>query len=169
MNDSLPSLHSGKKHKGGLIRKKSARLSRSGRCNKLHLFCLTVEIQAEEARTRGTAVTADSFRAWKINFDREIAAKRSREEEDKLKGLTAKEREEWRKVGTRLSGKSFLLPQTRYIAYCEVGRQLFERNKNLEEDSLLEEGTVSVDASQYERTREDDDEQDEVVSFSDSD
>lgn len=54
-----------------------------------------------------------------------------------------------------------------------VGRQLFERNKNLEDESLMEEGTVSVDISQYERVRgtndEEDDEEDEGVTFSDSD
>jgi len=52
------------------------------------------------------------------------------------------------------------------------GRQLFERNKNLEEDTLLEEGTVSVDISQYERTRGEDDsdeEEHEGITFSDSD
>lgn len=51
-----------------------------------------------------------------------------------------------------------------------LGRQLFERNKNLEEDSLMEDGTVSVDVSQYERTRDDGDEdEDDHVTFSDSD
>jgi hypothetical protein len=51
------------------------------------------------------------------------------------------------------------------------GRQLFERNKALEEDTLLEEGTVSVDASQYERSRtgEKEDDDDEGITFSDSD
>jgi hypothetical protein len=49
------------------------------------------------------------------------------------------------------------------------GRQLFERgDKNLEDDTLLEEGTVSVDISQYERARVED-ELDEGVTFSDSD
>jgi hypothetical protein len=33
----------------------------------------------------------------------------------------------------------------------------------------MEEGTVSVDASQYERTREDEQEENEHVTFSDSD
>lgn len=50
-----------------------------------------------------------------------------------------------------------------------IGRQLFERNKNLEEDTLMEEGTVSVDISQYERTREDEEDEEEHVTFSDSD
>ena len=53
------------------------------------------------------------------------------------------------------------------------GRQLFERDRNLatSDDSLLEEGTVSVDISQYDRTeRIDEDEgDDDRVTFSDSD
>lgn len=50
------------------------------------------------------------------------------------------------------------------------GRQLFERNKNLDtqDEALIEEGTVSVDISQYERTREEE-EQEEGMTFSDSD
>jgi hypothetical protein len=51
------------------------------------------------------------------------------------------------------------------------GRQLFERDRNLatSDASLLEEGTVSVDVSQYERimtTKEDEEAQ---LEFSDSD
>jgi len=114
-------------------------------------------LEEEEARTRGTPVTVESFKAWKIKFDQEVAAKKAREDDEFLKGLTAKEREEWKRTGGRLSG-----------------RQLFERGgKILEEDGLLEEGTVSVDVSQYERNRDqdddDDDDEDEGVTFSDSD
>lgn len=46
-----------------------------------------------------------SFMAWKVKFDKEIALKRAQEDEEKLKGATPKEREEWKKIGTRLSGK----------------------------------------------------------------
>jgi len=46
---------------------------------------------------------------------------------------------------------------------------LFERNRNLEEDEKLEEGTVSVDFSQYDRTRREEEEEDEGITFSDSD
>ena len=50
------------------------------------------------------------------------------------------------------------------------GRQLFEKNKDIgaQDEALIEEGTVSVDASQYERTREEE-EQEEGITFSDSD
>lgn len=92
-------------------------------------------LEEEEARIRGTPVTKQSFMLWKSKFDKEVALRRAREEDEFLKGLTAKEREEWRKASIRLTG-----------------RQLFERGgKNLEDDGLLEEGTNSVDISQYER------------------
>ncbi|KAI0065352.1 RWD-domain-containing protein [Artomyces pyxidatus] len=112
-------------------------------------------LEAEEARTRGTPVTVASFLEWKAKFDKEMAVKKAREDDERLKGLSTKEKEEYKKIGSRLTG-----------------RQLFERDKNLDvsDDSLLEEGTVSVDISQYERTREDEDEdEDERIHFSDSD
>jgi len=93
----------------------------------------------------------ESFKAWKEKFDKELAIKKLQEDEEHLKNMTPKEREEWKKSSTRLSG-----------------RQLFERNKNLEDETLLEEGVVSVDFSQYERTREEE-EQDAGLTFSDSD
>ncbi|TFK29918.1 RWD-domain-containing protein [Coprinopsis marcescibilis] len=110
-------------------------------------------LEDEEARTRGTPVTAESFNAWKAKFDEEMSRLRAKEEEEKLKGLTPKEREEYKRSQTRLSG-----------------RQLFERNRNLDEgdESLIEEGTVSVDVSQYDRIHEDE-EQEEGLTFSDSD
>ena len=49
------------------------------------------------------------------------------------------------------------------------GRQLFERNKIVEDENMVEEGTVSVDFSQYERTKEEEEQQEEVLTFSDSD
>ncbi|KII88544.1 hypothetical protein PLICRDRAFT_161745 [Plicaturopsis crispa FD-325 SS-3] len=113
-----------------------------------------VQVRAEEeARTRGTPVTVESFRAWKIKFDKELAAIKAREEEERFKGLSPKEREEIKRIATRPSG-----------------RQLFERDTTLEEDNLMEEGTVSVDFSQYERNRNSgSDDEDEGITFSDSD
>ncbi len=52
------------------------------------------------------------------------------------------------------------------------GRQLFERNRHLAtaEDSLVEEGTESVDISQYERQQTiDEEEYESHLEFSDSD
>jgi hypothetical protein len=52
---------------------------------------------------------------------------------------------------------------------ASLGRQLFERNKNLEDETLIEEGVVSVDFSQYERTREEEEQDADLLTFSDSD
>jgi len=112
-------------------------------------------IEAEEARTRGTPVTVENFNAWKIKFDKEMAIKRQREEDEKLKSLTPKERDEYKKVFARPSG-----------------RQLFERNRQLDtsDAALVEEGSVSVDVSQYERTGPIEEEpEEERLALSDSD
>ncbi|OJA21621.1 hypothetical protein AZE42_01664 [Rhizopogon vesiculosus] len=113
-------------------------------------------IEAEEARTRGTPVTIDSFKAWRNKFGREMAQRKTKDEEERLRAFSPREREEWKRSTTRPSG-----------------RQLFERNKNLEhdDDSLMEEGTISVDISQYDRSQghTHEDEDDDRVHFSDSD
>lgn len=49
------------------------------------------------------------------------------------------------------------------------GRQLFERNKDLEDETLEEEDAVSVDVSQYDRTNDEDEDHEEGLTFSDSD
>jgi hypothetical protein len=48
----------------------------------------------------------ESFKAWKEKFDKELAIKKLQEDEEHLKNMTSKEREEWKKSGTRLTGKS---------------------------------------------------------------
>jgi len=47
----------------------------------------------------------ESFRAWKIKFDKEAAMKKAQEADEKLKSLTPKEREEWKRAITRSTGK----------------------------------------------------------------
>ncbi|RXW24116.1 hypothetical protein EST38_g1712 [Candolleomyces aberdarensis] len=137
------------------LREQLSKLSRSKKQeqDRIEKELERLALEEEEAKTRGTPVTLESFRAWKAKFDKEMGSKKAQEEDEKLKGLTAKEREEYKKAQQRLSG-----------------RQLFERNKNLDtqDEALIEEGTVSVDISQYERTREEE-EQDEGITFSDSD
>jgi len=102
-----------------------------------------------------------------------MAVKKAQQEEDRLKGLTPKEREEWKRSVARPSGKvqdlvkCFSLAST--LTMCSLGRQLFERNKNLEDETLMEEGAVSVDISQYDRTNQEEEEQEEGLTFSDSD
>jgi len=113
-------------------------------------------LEAEESRNKGTPVTATSFAAWKAKFDKEASIRKEKELDEKLKALSGKEREEYKKVGGRLSG-----------------RQLFERDKNLatSDANLLEEGTVSVDIAQYDRTTTttEDENDEDALSFSDSD
>lgn len=50
-------------------------------------------------------MTVESFKAWKEKFDKELAIKKLQEDEEHLKNMTPKEREEWKKSGTRLTGK----------------------------------------------------------------
>ncbi|KAL5490363.1 hypothetical protein ACEPAI_5196 [Sanghuangporus weigelae] len=111
------------------------------------------ELEEEEARTKGTSVTIETFKAWKAKFDKEMSQIKAREEEEQLKAATPKEREEYKKVQSRLTGK-----------------QLFERNRNLDDENLVEEDAVSVDVSQYERSNEkQEEEQQERLELSDSD
>jgi len=127
--------------------------TRSERGRKEALELERKALEEEEARTRGTPVTVESFKEWKIIFDREASLRKMREEEEKLKSMTTKEKEEYKKIAVRLTG-----------------RQLFERDKNLaaSDAPLLEEGTVSVDVSQYERIATKEEEEDRLE-FSDSD
>lgn len=112
-----------------------------------------LELEAEEAKTRGTPVTRESFLAWKVKFDKEMAAKKARDQEGKLKGLTPKEREEHKKFQGRLTGK-----------------QLFQHIRDWNEDESLEEGGTSVDITQYERTHHSEEENEgDHIYFSDSD
>ena len=47
----------------------------------------------------------ESFKAWKEKFDKELAIKKSQEDEEHLRNMTPKERDEWKKSVTRLTGK----------------------------------------------------------------
>lgn len=116
-------------------------------------------------------MTPESFAAWKARFEKEMATKKAREEEEKMKGMTPKEREEYKKVATRLTGQRFTLNyHMACMSMIMLGRQLFESGKNLDiaDDNLMEEGTVSVDASQYERGPTEEEEEENAVTFSDS-
>ncbi|KAG8746390.1 hypothetical protein FRC10_005101 [Ceratobasidium sp. 414] len=120
-------------------------------------------MEAEAARTRGTPVTVESFAACteaqhfarKIKFTAEMKLLQEREEEEKLKTLVPKEREEWKKAKTKPSG-----------------RQLFEKNRDLatSDANYIEEGVTSVDVTKYDRTdRHEEDEDEGGLHFSDSD
>ena len=59
-------------------------------------------------RTRGTPVNKDTFMEWKVKYDREMARKKVTEEEDRLRAMSPKEREEYKKYNTRLTGELLL-------------------------------------------------------------
>lgn len=98
--------------------------------------------QQEEARkTRGTPLTKDLYIKWREAYRAEVAAKRVKAEEDRVRGLPAKEREEWRRRRDRLSG-----------------RQLFETSKvsaTSDEALIGAEDATSVDVSKYSREERD--------------
>ncbi|WVR09324.1 hypothetical protein IAU60_006390 [Kwoniella sp. DSM 27419] len=92
--------------------------------------------EAEAKRTRGTPLTPEAFNKWRKGFTAEIRAKREKEEEDRVKALPPREREDWRKKKDRPSG-----------------RQLFETSTALatSDEALYEEGVEEVDMRQYSR------------------
>ncbi|GAA5992413.1 hypothetical protein JCM10908_000805 [Rhodotorula pacifica] len=109
------------------------------------------EEEALAARKKGTQVTKESFAAWASKFEREFAEIVKREEDERLKALPPKEREEARRWAAKLSG-----------------RQLFEQGAITHESDAAfgDEGDVSLDISQYERRQniEEDDEEAGAVS-----
>ncbi|KAG8937271.1 hypothetical protein FRC02_000041 [Tulasnella sp. 418] len=115
-----------------------------------------LESEAELKRIQGTPVTPDSFNQWRNKFNTRKRALKASQDEERMKGMSQKERDEYKKVASRLTG-----------------RQLFEQNKHLanSDASLLEEGAESVDISQYDRQEREveEDKAEEHIHFSDSD
>lgn len=62
--------------------------------------------EAERERTRGTAVTPARFEAWREMFMKELSKKRELKEEERVKGMAPKEREDYKRKRDRLSGMS---------------------------------------------------------------
>lgn len=50
-------------------------------------------------------MTVKSFTEWKIKFNKEISLRKMRADEEKLRTMSAKEKEEYKKIFTRLTGK----------------------------------------------------------------
>ena len=110
--------------------------------------------EAEAARTRGTPVTPVSFDKWRKNFVLDLKARREKDEEDRVKALPTKEREEYRRRRDRPSGES----ASRSLEPClaewgMTGKQLFESSAALltSDENLYEEGTNEVDLALYSR------------------
>ncbi|GAA6034309.1 hypothetical protein JCM8097_003837 [Rhodosporidiobolus ruineniae] len=104
------------------------------------------EEEAIAAKKRGTPVTRESFAAWSAKFEAELAAQRKKEDEERIKALPPREREEARRYYSKLTG-----------------RQQFEQDAKLAfaDSGLVDEGDVALDISQYERHAEDADEDEE--------
>lgn len=49
-------------------------------------------------------MTVASFNAWKAKFDKEMALKKIQDEEDRLRALSPKERDEVKKIAQRFTG-----------------------------------------------------------------
>lgn len=84
-----------------------------------------IRVKAEEAKTRGTPVTRESFLAWKVKFDKEMTVKRVKEQEEKSKNLTPKERDEHRKFQGRQTGLIISLSP------CKPQLKSFQASKSL--------------------------------------
>jgi type II secretory ATPase GspE/PulE/Tfp pilus assembly ATPase PilB-like protein len=77
--------------------------------------------QAEAARTRGTPLTPETFQSWRKQFTAELKQKRDKEEDERIKALPPKEREDVRKRRERLSGGFSSLPLSiNFILACPV-------------------------------------------------
>ncbi|CAK9779451.1 RWD-domain-containing protein [Cutaneotrichosporon oleaginosum] len=95
--------------------------------------------EAEAAKTKGTPVTRESYEKWRTAFLAELAARRTKDEEERVRSLPAKEREEVKRKIARPSG-----------------RQLFETSKvSATSDEALYEDGEAVDMSKYTREERD--------------
>ncbi|GAA5913688.1 hypothetical protein JCM6882_008720 [Rhodosporidiobolus microsporus] len=98
------------------------------------------EEEAIAAKSRGTPVTKESFALWSAKFEAELAAQQKQEEEERIRALPPKEREEARRWAGKLTG-----------------RQQFEQDAALSTSDLaglVDEGDVAIDISEYERHKE---------------
>ena len=50
-------------------------------------------------------MTLERFLVWKTKFDKEMNTRKAREEDDRIKGLNPKEKEEWKRQGQRPTGE----------------------------------------------------------------
>ncbi|KAA1080126.1 hypothetical protein PGT21_002818 [Puccinia graminis f. sp. tritici] len=90
--------------------------------------------EAEAARKKGTPINKETFSIWRAKFHEQNQLKKAKEEEERYKSLTPKEREERKKSGNKLTG-----------------RQLFESNQALitPDNSLIDADAEEFDLSQF--------------------
>jgi hypothetical protein len=83
--------------------------------------------EAEAAKKRGTAVTPESFMTLQKKIAVRARQRRLRAEEEKVKSLSGKEREEYKKVATRATGSS----REAYDVRSEIDCAIWDRSSTL--------------------------------------
>lgn len=114
--------------------------------------------EAELAKPKGTPVTRERFLEWRRKFEVEVKIKRDKELQDEIKALPPKERKEREQFQSRLTGKQIY--------------ELRRTGTTGGDEDAEEEDAQMVDWSQYERDqqgREEDQEEDHGLVYSDSD
>ena len=92
------------------------------------------ELRAEEEKFRGTAVTVERFNAWRIEYMRKQEMLRAQKEEAYVASLTPKEREEYRRMKAK-----------------PTGREIFAKPDARVEEEKTDESVKEVDFSLYSR------------------
>ncbi|MBW0474873.1 hypothetical protein O181_014588 [Austropuccinia psidii MF-1] len=90
--------------------------------------------ELEATKSKGTPVTKETFLIWKAKYDQEVRLKKLKEEDERLKTLPPKEREEQRKGVMKMTG-----------------RELFESNKALvaSDNFALDADAVELDLTGF--------------------
>ncbi|CAD6983681.1 unnamed protein product, partial [Tilletia controversa] len=123
------------------------------------------EIEAEQQKFRGTAVTTERFAEWRKKFDAERAAAKAAEDDALMKGLNAKEKEEFRRMRNKLTGRQMFQrdgPEGKVSAVEELEG---EEDDGEEVDWSL----YTREARQGHRPEDDEDEGRIVIDLSDED
>ncbi|EGG05351.1 uncharacterized protein MELLADRAFT_107594 [Melampsora larici-populina 98AG31] len=96
--------------------------------------------EQEKNRAKGTPVNKETFMIWRTKFNETIKLQQKKIEDEKLKSLTPKERDEFKNRLNKFTG-----------------RQLFESNKALvnSDASLLEPDAEEIDLSSFEKALDD--------------
>ncbi|KAH9821154.1 hypothetical protein DFH28DRAFT_883758 [Melampsora americana] len=96
--------------------------------------------EKEKNRSKGTPINKETFMIWKKKFNENLKLNQKKMEDEKLKSLTPKERDEFKNRLNKFTG-----------------RQLFESNKALvnSDASLLEPDAEEIDLSSYEKPSDD--------------
>jgi len=120
--------------------------ARKARIDREEAEAIEREEQEVARKKQGTQVTRESFLKWRDAFEKEEIERRRKTEEERLKALPPKEREELKKWLAKPTGK-----------------ELFEKDINLADSdaAFANEGGLEIDVRQYEREHVESDSEDE--------